>query len=74
VECGALDGETRSNTLRFERYLNWSGLLVEADPLNFAKMETKKRKAYLSPSCLSTKRYPTMVSQYVHCMTLRFQN
>ncbi|PNF23080.1 hypothetical protein B7P43_G09128 [Cryptotermes secundus] len=62
VECGALDGETRSNTLHFERHLNWSGLLVEADPLNFAKMENKKRKAYLSPSCMSTKPYPIMVS------------
>lgn len=62
VECGAMDGETRSNTLYFERYLNWSGLLVEADPLNFVKMEAKKRKAYLSPSCLSIKPYPIMVS------------
>ncbi|XP_021926612.1 protein Star-like isoform X2 [Zootermopsis nevadensis] len=62
VECGALDGETRSNTLYFERHLNWSGLLVEADPLNFAMMEMKKRKAYLSPSCLSIKPYPIMVS------------
>jgi hypothetical protein len=62
VECGALDGETRSNTLHFERHLNWSGLLVEADPLNFARMVTKKRKAYLSPSCLSTESYPIMVS------------
>jgi hypothetical protein len=66
VECGALDGETRSNTLYFERHLNWSGLLVEADPLNFAMMETKKRKAYLSPSCLSTKQYPIMVRSW--CM------
>ena len=62
VECGALDGETRSNTLYFERHLNWSGLLVEADPLNFVKMEVKKRKAYLSPTCLSIKPYPIMVS------------
>ncbi|XP_069693717.1 uncharacterized protein [Periplaneta americana] len=62
IECGALDGETRSNTLVFERHLNWSGLLIEADPLNFAKMVTKNRKAYLSPTCLSIKPYPMMVS------------
>jgi len=62
VECGALDGETRSNTLYFERHLNWSGLLVEADPINFVNMEAKKRKAYLSHSCLSIKSYPIIVS------------
>jgi hypothetical protein len=66
-----MDGETRSNTLYFERYLNWSGLLVEADPLNFVKMEAKKRKAYLSPSCLSIKPYPIMVSLYL-LWSLRF--
>ena len=61
VECGALDGETRSNTLVFERQLNWTGLLIEADPLNFAKIITKNRKAYVSPSCLSIKPFPMMV-------------
>ena len=29
VEAGAVDGVTNSNTLFFERYLGWSGLLVE---------------------------------------------
>lgn len=29
VEAGANDGQTQSNTLYFERYLGWSGLLVE---------------------------------------------
>nr|CAD7261211.1 unnamed protein product [Timema shepardi] len=62
IECGALDGETRSNTLVFERELGWNGLLIEADPFNFASMVTKNRKAYLSPSCLSIKSYPNIVS------------
>nr|CAD7428527.1 unnamed protein product [Timema monikensis] len=62
IECGALDGETRSNTLVFERELGWNGLLIEADPFNFASMVTKNRKAYLSPSCLSIKSYPDIVS------------
>jgi len=29
VEAGANDGQSQSNTLYFERYLQWSGLLVE---------------------------------------------
>nr|CAD7448853.1 unnamed protein product [Timema bartmani] len=69
IECGALDGETRSNTLVFERELGWNGLLIEADPFNFASMVTKNRKAYLSPSCLSIKSYPNIVSfQQLHNM------
>lgn len=62
VECGALDGETRSNSLYFERYLNWTGLLIEADPLNFAEILTKNRHAWLSPTCLSKNSYPEIVS------------
>ncbi|XP_046669334.1 uncharacterized protein LOC124360085 isoform X1 [Homalodisca vitripennis] len=62
IECGALDGETRSNTLYMERFLNWSGLLIEADPLNFAQMLRKNRHAWLSPTCLSKTPYPQIVS------------
>lgn len=62
VECGAYDGETRSNTLVFERLLNWTGLLVEADPLNFSKMLKKNRRAYLTPTCLGIRPYPTVSS------------
>ncbi|XP_050423715.1 uncharacterized protein LOC126835279 isoform X2 [Adelges cooleyi] len=62
IECGALDGETRSNTLYFERFFGWNGLLIEADPLNFAKMLRKGRRAYLSPTCLSINPYPEIVS------------
>lgn len=57
-----MDGETRSNTLFFERFYGWTGLLIEADPLNFAKMLKKGRKAYLSPTCLSINPYPEIVS------------
>jgi len=62
IECGALDGETRSNTLYMERYLDWTGLLIEADPLNFAQMVQKNRKSWLSPTCLSKTPHPQVVS------------
>lgn len=62
IECGALDGEIRSNTLYFERYLGWTGLLIEGDPSNFAAMVHKHRKAWLSPACLSLNPYPSVVS------------
>jgi len=62
VECGALDGETRSNTLYLERYAHWAGLLIEADPSNFQSLKFKFRKSIVSNTCLSTKSYPVMVS------------
>lgn len=62
VECGAYDGETRSNTLVLERFLGWKGLLVEADSINFSKMLLKNRKAYLTPTCLGLQPYPTVNS------------
>ena len=37
VELGANDGVTQSNSLYFEKYRNWRGLLVEPAPQNFLK-------------------------------------
>ncbi|XP_071635748.1 protein Star isoform X2 [Temnothorax longispinosus] len=62
IECGAYDGEMRSNTLFLERFNGWSGLLIEADPINFTKMLQKNRKAYLSPTCLSVTKSPTVAT------------
>ncbi|XP_013390110.1 uncharacterized protein LOC106158598 [Lingula anatina] len=59
VECGAWDGETNSNSLFFEKSRNWTGLLVEPDPLNFEKLSRKHRNAYLSPTCITAR--PTKV-------------
>lgn len=37
VELGANDGVTQSNTLYYERYKDWRGILVEPAPHNFLK-------------------------------------
>jgi hypothetical protein len=58
VECGALDGELRSNTLFMERTLGWEGVLIEADPKNFLKVQEKNRRAWTVPACLSTSSSP----------------
>jgi len=63
VECGAYDGETRSNTLNLERELGWSGVLIEADPVNLIQCFEKHRKAWLVPACLSTSKQ-TMFVKY----------
>ncbi|KAL3831893.1 hypothetical protein ACJMK2_023587 [Sinanodonta woodiana] len=62
VEAGALNGEKGSNTLFFEKVRKWNGLLVEADPDNYAVLKTKHRKAFTINACLSTKKYPNMVT------------
>ncbi|KAA0203323.1 hypothetical protein HAZT_HAZT000366, partial [Hyalella azteca] len=61
VECGALDGETRSNSLVFEKTLGWQGLLIEGDPKNYELVRKKNRKAWTVGACLSTKPYPHSV-------------
>jgi len=60
-EAGAFDGENLSNSLLFELKYGWTGLLVEPNPDAFAKMKGKRRRAWLSPKCLSTKTTPEIV-------------
>ncbi|KAG7166017.1 Star-like 5 [Homarus americanus] len=68
VECGALDGEIRSNTLFFERKRGWNGILIEADPKNFNQMTEKHRKAYMSSSCLAPTTHPTTQDNQGHIL------
>ncbi|XP_013388510.1 uncharacterized protein LOC106157424 [Lingula anatina] len=61
VEAGASDGEKFSNSLFFERFRNWSGVLVEANPLSFHTLSKKHRKAFTINSCLSLSPHPDRV-------------
>lgn len=61
VECGALDGELRSNTLMLERLRKWNGLLIEADPDNYRMLKEKNRKSFSINACLSIYNYPVMM-------------
>ncbi|XP_057372271.1 protein Star-like [Daphnia carinata] len=61
VECGALNGEYMSNSLDLERKYNWSGILIEANPITFQKLLSRNRKAWTLPICLSLEPYPTEV-------------
>ncbi|KAL5016063.1 hypothetical protein ScPMuIL_005652 [Solemya velum] len=53
LEAGAADGEEISNTLYFETERNWTGLLIEPDPIAYTLLQTKHRKAYSINSCLA---------------------
>jgi hypothetical protein len=45
VELGANDGVSQSNTLYFERYRNWHGVLVEPVPHNYLHCKVRRSKA-----------------------------
>lgn len=47
LEVGGLDGAAYgSNSLLFERYMDWNGLLIEASPFNFARLLKRRPLAY----------------------------
>jgi len=55
VEIGANDGIVQSNTLYFEKKLNWSGLLIEPIKHNFEKLRINRssRNSFEESACVS---------------------
>lgn len=55
VELGANDGVTQSNSLYFEKYRYWRGLLVEPAPQNFLKCRQNRssRDSIYCAACVS---------------------
>ena len=43
LEMGALDGWTHSNSLAYERWLNWTGVLIEANPDSCVELFERRR-------------------------------
>jgi len=59
LEIGALDGLDGSNTLLLDRFFGWSGLLVEANPVNFASLLGNRPHAHRLESALCPADGPT---------------
>ena len=57
-EAGALDGELYTNTKFFEKWLDWTGLLVEANPLSFVKLVENRPKNILVNALIGTPEDP----------------
>jgi len=51
VEVGALDGFGASNTWFFEKERNWSGLLIEPNPVEFNKRNEHPRENSVFENC-----------------------
>lgn len=64
VECGAYDGETYSNSLSFEKYLDWTGLLIEPDHANLKRLRAKNRKSWIVKGCLEGTDRPKKMLLY----------
>jgi FkbM family methyltransferase len=64
VELGALDGLTHSNTHALETCLNWTGLLIEANPESYAKLQVSGRSATKIHSAVC--RHPGRVNVTAH--------
>ena len=56
LEVGAFNGIAESISLRFEKQLNWKGLLIEPNPVHFKYLKTNRFKNIcLNNICLSKK-------------------
>lgn len=59
LECGALDGETLSNTLGYEFSYGWTGILIEAGAKNYKRLLEKHRKSWAVNVCIDNVLEPT---------------
>jgi FkbM family methyltransferase len=72
IEAGAHDGVTQSNTLYFERYLGWRGLLIEPIPELWEKCRRNRPNAIVEQCALVSCDYPDreINMQYCNLMSL----
>lgn len=71
VEAGANDGVSQSNTLYFEKYRGWRGLLVEPVPELFEKCRKNRPKCAVENSALVSRNYhePRVAMRYCNLMS-----
>ena len=73
VELGANDGITQSNTFFFEKYLNWTGILIEpfVDNFNKCKVNRSPQNRFVNAACVSNSfNSDTMPLMYSNLMTI----
>jgi FkbM family methyltransferase len=67
VEAGANDGRTQSNTLYFERYRGWTGLLIEPIPKLAQLCRRRRPKDIVENAALVPFDYPDKQIQMQYC-------
>ncbi|XP_062591339.1 uncharacterized protein LOC134259657 [Saccostrea cucullata] len=61
IEMGAYDGKVHSNTLWLERKHNWTGLLIEGNPVSCPYIDRVKRNAWRLCVCVAHKNETTFI-------------
>jgi FkbM family methyltransferase len=71
VEAGANDGVSQSNTLYFEKYRGWRGLLIEPVPELFEKCRRNRPKCMTENAALVSSGYrgPRVAMRYCNLMS-----
>lgn len=67
VEVGANDGIRQSNTLYFEKYKEWEGLLIEAIPKLAAECRRNRPKCIVENAALVAADYPREIVEMHYC-------
>lgn len=67
IEAGANDGITQSNTLYYEEYLNWNGLLIEAIPALADRCRKNRPKCIVENCALVAFDYPKETIEVNYC-------
>ena len=69
LEMGAFDGVTESNTIMYERCLNWTGVLIEPNPIAWHSLRhrsgrTHSHRIHAIPSCAAFTQLAMQKSRY----------
>ncbi|MHB8835453.1 MAG: FkbM family methyltransferase [Candidatus Methylomirabilia bacterium] len=72
VEAGANDGVNQSNTLYFEKYLGWRGLLIEAIPALAERCRRNRPKCQVENCALVASGYPGTTVEMRYCNLMSF--
>ncbi len=67
IEAGANDGVEQSNTLFFERYRHWTGLLIEPIPELYAKCVVNRPHCVVENAALVSLDYTSTTIEMRHC-------
>ncbi len=67
IEVGANDGISQSNTLYFEKYLEWNGILIEAIPDLAEKCRKNRPKSIVQNCALVAFDYPDETIEINYC-------
>lgn len=72
IEAGSNDGISQSNTLYFEKYLGWRGLLIEAIPLLAEKCRQNRPRCAVENCALVSRNYTgqTIEMHYRNLMSI----